>query len=459
MWIQKMLVSLQPQSKDKVLFQGWSGSSAWLECLPVTQEVASSSLVRTAEAQAPRPALFLCMKSKRMVDRQWLLGLSSVILIWMVVWAAFATATSNELSIRLKKEKAEREAYLADSVVTLLFAGDVMGHEPQWKAAYDPVTGTYDYHDCFRYVEPYVSHADLALANLEVTLAGPPYTSYPCFSSPDALLFALDDVGFDVLFTANNHVLDHGKSGLERTIQMLDSVGMIHAGSYVDTLSRDTTYPLVVDVRGLKVGFLNMTYGTNGLITREPNRVNRMDTAEVVRDFNRLDEMGVDLKVVFIHWGNEYQLQADRYQRHYAQFLVRHGADLIIGGHPHVSQDADTLYAPDGHPVVVYYSMGNFVSNQRRPNTYGGIMIQVAVNRFTGRVINTNYIPYYVHLGLIHGKRQFYVVPTIPYINNRYDFRLPYRDSIALVRQHWAMTERLKDFIPIFAGDFEIEDK
>ncbi|MBQ3709322.1 MAG: CapA family protein [Bacteroidales bacterium] len=399
------------------------------------------------------------MRARKYVDRQWL-WLSSLMIVWMVAVVIFSLTMN--LSTKLKKEleeQEERQAYLADSLVTILFAGDVMGHAPQWKAAYDPATGTYDYHDCFRYVEPYISSVDLACANLEVTLAGPPYTSYPCFSSPDELLFALDDVGFDVLFTANNHVLDHGKWGLERTIRMLDSVEMIHAGSYVDTISRDTTYPLVVDVRGLKVGFLNMTYGTNGLRTREPNIVNSMDTTEVIRDFERLDELDADLKVVFIHWGNEYQLQADRYQRRYAQFLVRHGADLIIGGHPHVSQDADTLYAQDGKPVVTYFSMGNFVSNQRKPNTNGGIMIQVTVNRFTGRVVATNYIPYYVHRGYIHGKYQYYVVPTIPYINNWYDFRLNRMDSIALVTVHRAMTERLSDFIPIFAADFEIEDK
>ena len=423
--------------------------------LPVTQEVASSSLVRTAEAQAQRPALFLCMKTKGILDRQWLVWLSSLMIVWMVLWMVLVS----DYAMGVKRDAEEREAYLADSVVTLLFAGDVMGHEPQWRAAYDPATGVYDYHDCFQFISPMFHDADLACANLEVTLAGPPYTSYPIFSSPDELLFALDNAGVDVLFTANNHVLDHGKAGLERTIRMLDSVGMLHAGSYVDSLSRDTTYPLVVDVRGLKVGFLNMTYGTNGLRVHEPNIVNRMDTAQVIRDFNRLDELGADLKVVFIHWGNEYQLQADRYQRHYARFLVRHGADLIIGGHPHVSQDADTLYAPDGNPVVVYYSMGNLVSNQRRHNTNGGILVQVAVNRFTGRVITTNYIPYYVHRGYIHGKYQFYVVPTLPYINNRYDFRLPNHDSIALVNVHKAMTERLMDFIPIFADDFEIDDK
>ena len=395
------------------------------------------------------------MYTSKRADRQWLLGLSFVMIVWMVVAMSFSMG----LSIRLRQEAEAREAYLADSVVTLLFAGDVMGHTPQWKAAYDPVTGTYDYHDCFRYIKPYLDDVDLACANLEVTLAGQPYTSYPCFSSPDELLFALKDVGFDVLFTANNHVLDHGKTGLERTLLMLDSVKMIHTGSFADSLSRDTTYPLLVDVRGLKVGFINVTYGTNGLKVRQPNIVNGMDTLEVMRDFERFDSLEADLKVVFIHWGNEYQLIADQRQRRYARFLVRQGADLIIGGHPHVAQDADTLFASDGKPVVTFFSVGNLVSNQRKPNTNGGVMIKVSVNRFTGRVIATEYIPYYVHRGFIHGKYQFYVIPTLPYINNRCDFNLSYRDSVALVTVHRAMEERLSNFIPIFAGDFEIDDK
>ena len=393
------------------------------------------------------------MRSSEKFDRQWLLWLSFIMLAWLV---CFTMVIQHEWEWRDREQK-ELEAYLADSVVSIVFAGDVMGHEPQWRAAYLPDSGIYDYHCCFRYVEPYVRSADLACANLEVTLGGKPYTTYPCFSSPDELLYALQDVGFDVLFTSNNHVLDRGKKGVERTIRMLDSVGMIHAGSYVDSLSRDTTYPLIVEVKGLKIGFLNMTYGTNGLIAKKPNVVNSMDTVEVIRDFERLNELGADLKVVYIHWGNEYQLYADRYQRRYAEFLVRHGADLIIGGHPHVSQDADTLFAPNGKPVVTYYSLGNYVSNQRQPNTYGGIMVWASVNRFTGRVIETRYIPYYVHRGYIHDKYQFYIIPTIPYINKRYDFSIPKQDSILLVTVHKAMMERLSDFIPIFADPFEIE--
>ena len=406
-------------------------------------------------ASQQRPALFSFMRFRKSFSPLILVCLSGVALLWMVLYSILI---QQERLLREQEQRAE-EAWLADSVVTLLFAGDVMGHEPQWKAAFDPVLGEYDYHDCFRFVQPFIEAADLACANLEVTLAGPPYTSYPCFSSPDALLFALKDAGFDVLFTANNHVLDHGRQGLERTLRMLDSVGMIHAGSYADSLNRDTANPLIINVKDLSVGFINVTYGTNGLREKSPNLVNRMDRNQVTPGFEKLDSLDALLKVAFVHWGNEYQLEANRYQRHYAQFLVDQGADLIIGSHPHVVQDADTLYQPNGKPVVTYYSLGNFVSNQRRHNTNGGVMVQAEVNRFTGRVISTEYIPYYVFKGTIEGKYQFYIIPTLPYINNRYDFRLPLRDSLALVRVHQDMTERLSDFIPIFADVFEMEDK
>ena len=398
-------------------------------------------------ASHPRPALFSFMRVKKTTNRLIGICLTGVMILWMTL---FATLVQHQWQQREWERQAE-EAWLADSIVTLLFAGDVMGHEPQWKAAYDPATDSYDYHDCFRFVQPYIEQADLACANLEVTLAGPPYTSYPCFSSPDALLFALKDVGFDVLFTANNHVLDHGRQGLERTLLMLDSVGMAHAGSYADSLDRVTGYPLVLDVKGLRVGFLNMTYGTNGIRVPKPNCVNKMDRPQVAADFKKLQSQDAMLKVAFVHWGDEYQLEANRYQRSFAGFLVDQGADLVIGGHPHVTQNADTLFNSDGKPVVAYYSLGNFISNQRGTNTKGGIMVQAAVNRFTGRVIETGYIPYYVFKGVIDGKYQYYVIPTIPYINNRYDFRLPAYDSISLVKVHQALTERLSDFIPIFA--------
>ena len=376
------------------------------------------------------------------MSRQLLLCLSFVVLIWVML---FACLTQEEAALR-DRERREREAYLADSIVTLVFAGDVMGHSPMRTAAYNPATGAFEFRICYQYVEPYIQEADLACANMEFTLAGKPYTSFPSFSFPDEMLYTLQDVGFDVIFTANNHVLDHGKKGVDRTIRKLDSIGIAHAGSYVDADNRDTTYPLVMEVKGMKIGFLNMTYGTNGIPVRKPSVINLLDTVEVARDFERLSELGVDLKVVYVHWGVEYQLKSNYEQHAYAKFLVRQGADLIIGGHPHVPQDADTLYTSDGKPVVTYYSMGNFISNQKDPDTKGGIMIRAQVNRFTGRVIATDYMPYYVHKGTIHGKYQYYIIPTIQYFDRQYDFSLSKSDSAFVQKLQGEIIGRLGNF-------------
>jgi poly-gamma-glutamate synthesis protein (capsule biosynthesis protein) len=375
----------------------------------------------------------------------FLLQLSFVLIIWIMLGSVFLLGGAKSLE-QERSEREKREAYFADSLVTLLFAGDIMGHKPQVDAAYDRATGKYDYSDCFRYVEPYVQESDFACGNLEVTLGGAPYSGYPCFSSPDALLYGVQNIGFDLLFTANNHVLDRGKPGVERTIMMLDSVGMPHAGSYVDSLSRDMSYPLIMDVRGLKVGFINATYGTNGIREKAPNVVNKLDTMQMARDLERLAEMGVNLKVAVLHWGNEYELWGNKRQRQCAQSLVDHGADLIIGGHPHVVQNADTLFTASGKPVVLYYSMGNFISNQQRLETKGGIMVRVTVNRFTGRVVATEYIPYFVFIGTIHGKYQYYVIPSVPYLKGEYDFSLPKYDSLMLLNVYNSISGRLSNF-------------
>ena len=392
-----------------------------------------------------RPALFSFMKTKIRINPQLWIQAVFVLLVWMMLYSVLGV----ENAVVHEKERQAEEAKLvnlADSLVNIVFIGDIMGHQPQFQVAYNRETGQYEYADCFRYVAPCLQSADLACGNLEVTLGGPPYAGYPCFSSPDALLFSLVDAGFDVLFTANNHVLDRGKSGVERTIQMLDSVAIPHAGSYVDSISRDTSYPLIVGVKGMKVGFINATYGTNGLQVKAPNIINMLDTVEMARDLARLSELGADLKVAVVHWGNEYQLKADACQRRCAESLARHGADLIIGGHPHVVQDADTVFGVNGNPVVVYYSMGNFISNQRKPNTYCGIMVMATVNRFTHRVVAADYIPYYVHKGSINGKYQYYVVPTKAYLEGQFDFHLSPHDSLTLVGAQNAMTERLSNF-------------
>jgi poly-gamma-glutamate capsule biosynthesis protein CapA/YwtB (metallophosphatase superfamily) len=262
--------------------------------------------------------------------------------------------------------------------LSLLFAGDVMGHDSQIASAYDARTNTYDYSSCFAFIKPYIASADLAIANLEVTLAGPPYKGYPQFSSPDQLAVALKDMGFDALVTSNNHCVDRGKKGLERTIDILKSLGIPHTGTFKDSASRASEYPLMLYKNGFSIALLNYTYGTNGLPVHKPNIVNMIDTVQIRKDIDVAKKAKPDVIIVFTHWGQEYQSLPNKAQKDVTEFCFRKGAHLVIGAHPHVIQPME--WRKERNQFVAY-SLGNFVSGQRKRYTDGGSLAYLELQK------------------------------------------------------------------------------
>src|SRR5690606_8790194 len=219
--------------------------------------------------------------------------------------------------------------------IDLLFIGDVMQHSPQIRGAYHPAEDNYNYDPCFQYIAPAIRRADIAIANLEVTLAGKPFTGYPTFSSPDELAAALKNAGVDVLVTANNHSLDRRKKGLERTIDVLDSLQIPHTGTFKDLDERRKSYPLILEKKGARLALLNYTYGTNGIPVTEPNVVNYIDTAQIKADVLRARELQVDFVIAFYHWGDEYQSLPNTAQKSLVRISKEMGIDMVIGAHPH----------------------------------------------------------------------------------------------------------------------------
>ena len=264
--------------------------------------------------------------------------------------------------------------------LSLLFAGDIMGHDSQIASAYDVARKTYDYSSCFRFVKPYVDSVDLAIGNLELTFAGPPYTGYPQFGSPDALGTTLKDIGFDVLVTANNHCVDRGRKGLERTIMMLDSFKIAHTGTFVDSLARIAASPLIVEKNGFKLAILNYTYGTNGIPVTAPNIVNHLDTAVMRKDLLKAKEARPDAIIVFTHWGSEYQSLPAKKEKDLTEFCFKHGAQMVIGAHPHVLQPME--WRKDKNQFVAY-SLGNYISGQRKRYTDGGAMAYLELEKIS----------------------------------------------------------------------------
>ena len=296
-----------------------------------------------------------------------------------------------------------------------------MGHDEQIWSAENRETHTYSYDNVFSYIEPEISEADIAIANFEVTLGGTPYTGYPRFSSPAELAVACRNAGIDCLVTANNHSADRGKQGIESTINKLDSIGIPHTGTFLDSCNKDTLNPLIINKKGISIALLNYTYGTNGINVPEPVIVSNLDKNLISTDIEKAKRKNPDIIILFLHWGTEYDTVPSKSQVDLAGYFFSKGVDLIIGSHPHVLQKMVwTKKSGSGKDALVVYSLGNFVSNQRKPKTDGGSMVRVELTRDENKkfqITNAGYYLTWVYTPIEKYRKKFYILPCSKYEN------------------------------------------
>lgn len=297
----------------------------------------------------------------------------------------------------------------------IAMVGDVMQHGMQLRASRQ-ADGTYSWDGVFDAIAPIVQGADLAIANLETPVhAGKPYGGFPLFNAPEALLDALDEAGFDVLQTANNHVLDRGREGVLATLEAIEARGFEVAGTQTSWEARTTPWSLV-DLSGTRVAFLAYTYGTNGMPMPdgEPWLVNWLDRGFMEADVARAREHA-DVVVVGLHWGAEYSHRPARWQRTMAESLVDAGADIVMGSHPHVLMPVELIETPSRRGLVLY-SLGNFVSNQRTHPRDGGVIARVTVARCledgSHHLVDARFTPVWVDPRLADGTLAYRVVPV-----------------------------------------------
>jgi poly-gamma-glutamate synthesis protein (capsule biosynthesis protein) len=300
--------------------------------------------------------------------------------------------------------------------LSLLFVGDVMQHGGQIAAAFNKNNNSYDYKDCFKFVKPIISGADISIANLEVTHAGKPYKGYPQFSAPPQLSEAVVDAGFNVIITANNHACDGGKKGILGTLDVLDKLGVKHTGTFRSQAERDKNYPLLVEKNGFRVAILNYTYSTNGLSVKKPLLVNYIDSATMLKDFAKARKMGFDYIICTMHWGDEYKDIPGDYQKKWEKFCYDQGADMVIGSHPHVLQPVEQKVLK-GEEKLTAWSLGNFISNQRDRYKNGGMILRSFLEKDSTKVkiVGTDYIFTYVHTKQEGITKPYYLLPDFPY--------------------------------------------
>ncbi len=332
-------------------------------------------------------------------------------------------------------------AFAQEQELSILFTGDVMQHGPQIEGAYNAKTARYDYDEGFKFIQPVVAEADIAVANLEVTHAGKPYKGYPQFSAPDELSQTLKDVGFDILLTANNHTCDGRAKGFRRTLDVLDEVGIRHTGTFRNPEERAKNYPLMIEQKGLRIALLNYTYGTNGLTVPAPLIVNYIDSAVIAKDVQRAKELKADYIICAMHWGVEYKSLPNNYQKNYEQYCYELGVDMIMGGHPHVLQPIEKKTV-EGTERITAWSMGNFVSNQRARYKNGGIMITTDLHIRDHAVTATDvsYVLTWVHPRNYGDLKPYYILPDFDY--DAYDAFLDPGDTV-LMQQYFSDSREL----------------
>lgn len=258
---------------------------------------------------------------------------------------------------------------------TLLFAGDWMQHTPQIEAARRDTS--FDYSTSIRHIAPLFRSADFSIINFETTLTRQKrYTGYPLFRSPIGLADALSEAGVDVALLANNHCCDGGGTGIRTTIEELERRHIRHTGAFADSCDWARNRILYLEHDSLRIALINYTYGTNGMPIPRGCRVHLSDTLQMAQTLRAIDRNNTDCIIACLHWGNEYERRPNRSQRQMADFLHRHGVEVIIGSHPHVVQPVEADSAR-----VVAWSLGNLVSNQRKRYTDGGLALRLVIER------------------------------------------------------------------------------
>lgn len=277
--------------------------------------------------------------------------------------------------------------------ISLLFAGDAMQHQAQLEDA-QKKDGTFFFDNNFELIRNEISSADIAVVNFETTLGGFPYSGYPAFCSPDEFAMALKRCGFDIFLTANNHCLDRGSKGVFRTIDILDSLNIKHLGTYKNNKERNTKYPMILRKGDIKIGMLNYTYGTNGIIAKQGAVIDYIDTTLIKRDIAFCNIKGADIIIANIHWGDEYQLIQNIHQKRLSDWLYKNGIRIVIGSHPHVIQPIEAITDSCGNiNFLTVYSLGNFISNMKTQMTKGAIIFRINIVKENDsiKIVNPEY--------------------------------------------------------------------
>lgn len=332
-------------------------------------------------------------------------------------------------------EKPKENKNLEKKEITITCWGDYMNHITQIRQA---KATNYDFTDSFAVIKDIVGKSDLSIVNLETTIAknASDMSGYPEFATHENVIKALKDTGFDVVSTANNHSYDRRLKGIDHTINTIEKYGLKRTGTFKEN---ESTNPLIIDVKGIKVGFFSYTQMLNGfensmLNSGRDTAVNIINMEQIQKDVDYLKQNHADVIMCYMHWGEEYSDYLNSYQKNTFKKFSDMGVDLVIGSHPHTIQKADVI-ENDGKNSYCVYSMGNLVSDQRESygqyygveiGVYSDIKIEKIGDKTTVKSFENK--PYYLDKYTDSVTTRYVVVPVKQVLNSEINY--PRKDKI-----------------------------
>ncbi|MDR3643653.1 MAG: CapA family protein, partial [Clostridia bacterium] len=257
--------------------------------------------------------------------------------------------------------------------ISMIAVGDNLIHDSVMKIA--QTSNSYNFAPFYTHMESYIANADISFINQESMMAGAQfgYSGWPRFNAPQQLGYTVRSLGFNIVNLANNHALDRGADGVVDNAKFWDGLGVAHIGTNENAQQQGTA--AILNIKGIRVAFLGYTSSTNGipLPSGKTWLVDMIDKTQMAADVKRAKQ-DADCVIVSLHWGNEFHHEYSTQQKQLAEYLASIGVDVIIGTHPHVIEPVEWITAANGHRMLVYYSLGNFISYQTKIDTMLGAM-------------------------------------------------------------------------------------
>ena len=401
-----------PESTLKIFF------GATILSLFSTYILQTKAVSRTLNAVITSGAEFLTPGKKCqqiLVKGIYSLLLVSLLMLPMAKCAIQAYTTNQPVEDPIYRVMTTEQQNKYKNAYRILFAGDLLLLEDQVKNGYHD--SAYGYDMMFDYTRKYIESADLAIGVFEGPMAGET-AGYSTgnfdddkmlyLNFPDAFGLAVKNAGFDVVTTANNHVLDKGITGLKRTLDTLDSIGLTHVGSYRSAEEKAANRVRIVNQNGLRIAILAYTYGANyyeedDLLDGDHSYATSLLVDPKSKNFERVKEnvhadfaaaraQHPDLIVVLPHMGEQFQDEPNDYQKKWCEIFYENGADIILGDHTHSVQPIE-MKEIAGKMRLTAYCPGNYANIYREYNGDCMALEEVYVDRDTKQIIGGAVIP------------------------------------------------------------------